>query len=493
MSGSHASGSLIAIPLCDCTDFFTVAVFTQSNLKNAVLFPRDKKRAQALNSFMHSEGLESPKPIAAMLILALALIGTLRMQAQPSLNSTTPPDGASGVSTTTTIVFTFSEAMDTNVTAASFLDISPFSFFDTTPSWNAGHTILTCTPISPFPPNKTIYWTLDGESATGDPLDDSYFGSFTTGGSGGSGGSGTNAITTFSVGKVHHYQQTSSGAPTLDPFSPYGFAGATALSSNRTATSVTLTLPTGSVSNLTHLPPPSAEIFLMSPFTTSLSSYDAIFPSGDYSFFVQATSSNQTVVVNLPTIGNQPQPGAPHVTNYVAAQTVNPNQPFVLGWDAFAGGTSADYIDVDIGTVFNSPEPGFPGALSGTARTFTISAGTLLPNTTYASQVGFFHFVGETNASYAKAAFRATYTEFSLITTGSASLILTNAAFAAGSFAFDILCSTGQTVTVEYKTNLTSGLWQTLLTTNSPVNRFHIIAPQASTNRLLFFRARNGS
>ena len=164
----------------------------------------------------------------------------------------------------------------------------------------------------------------------GDPFDTDPFGSFTTGTGAGGGGSGTNAITTFSVGKVHHYHQTSGGAPTLDPGTPYGFAGATTLSSNRTANSVALTLPTGSVSNLTHLPAPQAEIFLMSPYSTSLSTYDATFPAGNYSFFVQADTSNQTVVVNLPTTNSMPQPGAPHLTNYLAAQVVNPNQTFVL-------------------------------------------------------------------------------------------------------------------------------------------------------------------
>jgi hypothetical protein len=438
---------------------------------------------------MHSEKAPRFIRLAAMLFLAGSLIGS---QAQPTVVSIVPADGAGGVSTTTTIVFTFSEEMNTNATEATFFDINPFAFYTTTPSWNAGHTVLTCTPTAPFPASKTIYWTLSGENPTGEPVEGTTFGSFTTSTGGGGGGSGTNAITTFSVGKVHHYNQNSSGAPILDPFSPYGFSGVTALSSNRTATAVDLTLPTGSVSNLTHLPPPSAEIFIMSPFTTSLSTYEATFPEGNYSFFVQAASSNQTVVVNLPTPASMPQPGAPHVTNYTAAQTVNPSQAFVIGWDAFSGGTAADYIDVDIGSAYASPNPGFPGALNGTARTFTIPAGTLQPNTTYASQIGFFHYVGATNGSYATAAYRATYTEFSLITTGGSQLLLTNAAFAPGSFSFDVLCSTGQTVTVEYKTNLTTGPWQSLLTTNSPGSRFRAVSPQAATNRFLFFRARNG-
>jgi hypothetical protein len=319
---------------------------------------------------------------------------------------------------------------------------------------------------------------------------DSTNGYFTTGSGSGGGGSGTNAITTFSAGKVHHYNQTSAGSPTLDPATPYGFAGVTVLSSNRTATSVTLTNPTATAFNLFHLPPPQAEIFILSTNLTSLSAFDATFPDGNYSFFVQAAASNQTVVVNLPTAANMPQPGAPHLTNFPATQIVNPTAPFVLAWDAFSGGAATNYIDVDVGN-FSSPNPGYPGALSGTATTFTIPAGTLQPNTTYSSRVGFFRHVGNTNSAYVADAYRATYTEFSLITTGG--LILTNPISAPSNFSFDVLCSIGQTVVVEYRTNLTIGPWHTLLTTNSPVSRFHAVSPQSTTNRFLFFRARNGS
>jgi len=444
---------------------------------------------------MNSEKFSRFNRLAALLALAGSLGCLGQVQAAPTILSTVPANGATGVSTTTTIVFTFSETMDTNATAAFFYDAA-FNIYTTTDSWNAGNTVLTCTPDSPFAANTNISWAVSGQNPGGDLLGGIPIGSFNTGtGGGGGGGSGTNAITTFSVGKVHHYNQTSAGAATLDPLSPYGFSGVTSLSSNRTATSVALTLPTGSVSNLTHLPQPQAEIFIMSPFTTSLSSYDATFPDGDYSFFVQAASSNQTIVVNLPTTASMAQPGTPHLTNYPAAQTVDPSQPFVLGWDAFPGGTGADYIDVDVGN-YRSPDPGLPGALTGTGQTFTIPAGTLEPNATYLSRVGFFRHVGATNANYATAAYRATYTEFNVITTGGTAtgpLILTNAAYAPGSFSFDVLCSTGQTVTVEYRPNLATALWQTLLTTNSPANRFRAVAPQATTNQFLFFRARSGT
>jgi hypothetical protein len=422
------------------------------------------------------------------IIFAFSLLFLQAVQsAEPTITS---PPPANGASPSGPFVFTFSEAMNPDISGVDFVDLTTFTTLPTAEVWSGGNTILTCTPTPSFPVNRQIVWSAFGENLAGDQLGEPTGGLFTTGGGG---GTGTRAITTFSVGKIHHYNQTSAGSPTLDPGTPYGFSGATFLSSNRTATSVTLTLPTGSVSNLTHLPPPQAEIFLMAPSTANLSEYEATFPEGDYSFFVQAANSNQTVVVNLPPTADLPQPGAPHLTNFPAAQTVNPTQPFVLGWDAAPG---AVYIFVEIGTNnYSSPQPGNPGALTGADQTFTIPAGTLQPNANYFSRVGFYHYRGATNGTYAVDAYRATFTEFSLITTSGSSgpLTLTNAVYASGNFSFDVLCATGQTVTVEYNTNPAPGVWQTLLTTNSPGSRFRAVAPQAATNQFLFFRARDGS
>ena len=169
-----------------------------------------------------------------------------------------------------------------------------------------------------------------------------------------------------------------------------------------------------------------------------------------------------------------------------------PHSGQALGWDAFPGGTSADYIDVDIGTAYGSPDPGWPGALSGTARTFTIPAGTLQPNSTYLSRVGFFRHVGATNADHAIAAYRATYTEFSLTTVGGGQLALINPSWTPGAFSFDVRCTNGQTVTVEYTNVLTAVNWTKLLTTNSPGPQFHVVSTQAAAHPRLFYRARNG-
>ena len=425
--------------------------------------------------------------LTAWLVLAGSLAWLGQAQAQPTILSTVPADGATDVSTATTVKFTFSAALVPASTITVFYDPS-FSPIPTTPAWSAGNTVLTCTPLASFPANSTITWFVSG--AGGIPT-----GTFTTGAGGGSVGSGTNAITTFTLGKVYSYHQTSTAAPSLDTNAPYEFSAVTSLSSNRTATNITLTLPTGGVSNLTqnffaH------ERYSLIGLNTNLGTFDATYPSGTYAFTVRAATSNQTVNVTFPATNVMVQPGAPHVTNYPAAQSVNPALPFVLAWDAFPGGTAADFVYVAVGNVFSSTNAGSPGALPGTATAITIPAGTLQSGSNYDSWIYFYRHVATTNgSSYATTVYRAAATDFNLSTTSGAAsgpLVLTNAVFAPANFSFDVLCSTGQTVTVEYRTNLAAGTWKTLLTTNSPGSRFRSVAPQATTNRFLFFRARNG-
>ncbi len=439
-----------------------------------------------------------------LLVFSSAFLRLSPAPAAPTILSHVPPNLASGISPSAAIVFTFSEAMNTSATEATFqsiLAVPPFIVdHSTTAVWTGGGTVLTCTPSPAFPANTQIIWNVSGENLAGDFLEGDTSGFFTTGAGSGSGGSGTNAITTFSVGKVHHYQQLHAGAPTLDPTTPFGFSGVTALASNRTATSVTLTNPNpGSFFGLFQLPPPSAEIFILSTNFTSLGTFDATFPAGNYGFLVQAATSNQSVVVNLPDAVSLPQPNAPHLNNPpVTLKDVDPSQPFVLNWDAFSGGSATNYIYVEIGTNYSSPYPGLPGALAGTALSWTIPAGTLQPNTTYESTIGFYRAASATNASFATTAYRATFTDFTLITTSSGGttggpLVLTNASWSAGVFSFDVLCTNGQIVTIEYTTNiLSAGPWPKLVTATNTGAPPHITSPQAATNSVLFYRARNG-
>ena len=442
---------------------------------------------------MNSQLVSHRNRYVRLLASAGALLCLWQAQAQPTIVSTVPSNGATSVPTNTTVAFTFSTAMNTTLTSAFFL-YDGSSFVSTTPSWSAGNTVLTCTPVTSFPSNKIITWFVTGQSAGGQTLGGTPTGSFTTGpGGGGGGGNGTNAITSFAVGILHTYHQTSTNLPVLDVNVPYSFLASTGLSSNRTATNVLLTLPTAVVTNLTQdFQHPWG--FTLLDYTNNLSAFNTRYPSGNYQFQVQAVTSNQFVTVNFPS--TMAQPGAPHVSNFPATQALDPTQPFTLNWDAFPGGTSTDAVIVAIGNVFTSTNIGSPGALTGTSTSIVIPANTLQPNTNYSGDLSFYRYVNTTNGnSYVTTVYRATATLFNLVTgsgTTNGLIVLTNAVKAPGTFSFDVLCSTGQTVTVEYTTALPGGMWQHLLTTNSAGSRFHVVDPLVVPNPTLFFHARNG-
>src|SRR5689334_20160620 len=134
--------------------------------------------------------------------LAAVLACLAQVSAQTTVTSTTPANGATGVSPTATVEFDFSGAMNTSGTSASFYTLSPPGAYPVTLAWSSGNTVLTCTPTAPFPANTSISWLVNGTDAGGMPVFTQ--GSFTTGtGSGTTTGYGTNRYTTFALGKLY--------------------------------------------------------------------------------------------------------------------------------------------------------------------------------------------------------------------------------------------------------------------------------------------------
>ena len=435
-------------------------------------------------------GRNSPNGLVSFLVVAIWLTTVLSLRAAPTLVSVVPADGATGVSVSSTVVFTFSEAMNTSGTFALFMDGTAYAI----PSWSAGNKVLTCTPVGGWPSGAMVSWSFPiAMSALGVPVDPSPAGSFSTGSGGGGGGTGTNAITLLSVGRVLTYQQYSTGTPTLDTNNAYSFFGTTTLDSNRTATSIALAMPTTYTSNLTQNPV-QPEFWFLTYYNTNQGTFDGLYPSGDYQFTIKAAASNQTVTVTLPV--SMPQPAAPHTTRFTAAQSVDASQPFTISWDAFAGGGAADYITVSVGA-WRSPDMGAAGALNGLATSIQLPANTLQPSSNYDAYISFYHFNNTSNATYGTTAYKATSTFFNLTTIGvvAAPPLLMNWAQAAGSMSFDVDFAAGQRVTVLSSTDVAAPIaqWPVLLTTNAPGTRFHVSDPRAATSQALYYRARNGN
>jgi methionine-rich copper-binding protein CopC len=434
--------------------------------------------------------------ISRLLAMMVLLAALQQAVANPTITSTVPSNGATGVSPSASVVFTFNTAMDPTQTSAEFTDATANDNPPMTSVWSAGNTVLTCTPSPYFANNHNITWEVTGFDTLENFLDES--GDFTTV-AGVKGGSGTNAVTTFVVTKSADYEQTNTAAPV---FFTYGFDANVTLASNRMATNITVTIPTTAVTLTLEEDDLQPEMFdTDTPFTTNLTTLNTNYPSGNYVFNVKNGGSSQPQTVTLPNIA---LPNAPQVSNYTAAQAINMAQPFTLNWNTFTNGGSGDWIyfsiiDGDGGTVYQSPLFGQTGALTGTATAITIPTGTLQAGTNYEGELVFYHITQTTSGATVADGLVASATGFSMMTTAATSSgtapVLTNAAWSGGIFSFNILTSPSQTLTVVYNTNLNNSVatWPVLLTTNSTGSTVHISDPRAATNKTLFYRARNGS
>ncbi len=432
----------------------------------------------------------APRTLSRYAALAGLLALTLQARAQLTVSVTTPG------STTAPVVFTFNEAMDTNATTAQFIVISnPMNPPQVTSSWNADFTVLTCTPVQPWPATQVTY-VVGAQSQTGDSLGNplSGYGTFTAGSGGGNTGSGTNRITVCSAGVVHTYNQDSSASPALDTNAPYGFLAATVVASNVAATAVSVTLPTSIVKSLSN--PVRKEDYIFYDFSSNLTSFNATYPAGDYAFQITATPQNQQTTATLPATTDQPN--APHVTNWSALQAVNPSQPFVLTWDPFVGATGNDFISVDVsgdaGQVFFTGGLGSTNGLKGTATSVTIPAGKFQTNSSYDVVVTFYRWTAHTNATIAAFGFRATATDLGLDTSNGGTAVqpvISEPVFAGNALSFNVTASAGQTLILESSPDLTPGSWTTAFTTNSPGTEVHITAPVSAAPKE-FYRLRLG-
>lgn len=113
--------------------------------------------------------------------LLFSLMSMGRAYAAPTIVSTVPASGASGVPLTATLSITFSEAMNTTATVAYFFDLTVPELLPTSLSWSAGDTVLTCTPTGAWPGNRKVSWTVsNGQNPAGTPLTGYAGGDFTT-------------------------------------------------------------------------------------------------------------------------------------------------------------------------------------------------------------------------------------------------------------------------------------------------------------------------
>jgi hypothetical protein len=335
----------------------------------------------------------------------------------PRLDANYPFLGETGIVRDAVISFTFDEPMQSG-TAINWTGVSGGSFAY---SWSADRRTLFCRYATALPADASISWTLNpaGQAAgfrdlAGNPLPE-WLGQFITGPA--ESPSGADVRELF-MGKGRFYSQTGA-SPVPGLFVAEGFAD---LRSPNSVTNASITLPNGHSVQLEYTG--DRQGFDVEAAYASQTDLDLFFPSGDYVASFN-TIRDGTRSVTLTLSGNQ-YPNAPTISDLAAAQAINPAAAFHLNWQAFAGGTAADYIAVEIeseygAAVFESPNPGQPGALTGTATGILIPAGTLAPGRTYIATVAFLKVVDQETAAYPGLLAVAGYfseTEFSITTTG---------------------------------------------------------------------------
>jgi hypothetical protein len=192
------------------------------------------------------------------------------------------------------------------------------------------------------------------------------------------------------VARVAQYNQTSASTPTLKKSLPYMFITEAEGFDAGDVNLMSLALPTTGVFDAEpQNDGGSTESFHFQARYSNLTNFNSAFPTGSYTLTFVPSSGN---TVSLPlSIKATAFPTAPKVTNYTAAQTIDPAKSFTLTWGAFTGATSKDRILFGVKTddddEYEFIETGTPAgpvgsasnSLAATTKSFVIPAGTLPP------------------------------------------------------------------------------------------------------------------
>jgi len=227
-------------------------------------------------------------------------------------------------------------------------------------------------------------------------------------------------VSFYTVAKDEGFDQLTVG-PSIPKGNPYRYNAIVGLTAANSVNSATVQLlPSGTIYPL------AADTYsfdFQAKFTT-LAALNAAAPNGDYEMVINAVHDG-THTITLPLNGDAYPGTDPHISNFTAAQAINPAAAFTLTWDTFSGGTANDFVQVIIAdafgvVLFQTPDPGQPGGLNGTATSLVIPGNTLPPSTTLAAQLLFARAVAVDSTTYPGATGFASYykfTQFSVATT----------------------------------------------------------------------------
>jgi hypothetical protein len=306
----------------------------------------------------------------------------------PELVSFTPANQAVGVPTNGPVIFTFSLAMNTNLTVAQFQDVRhPDEPIATSSVWNEAHTVLTCTPVPAFPPGRVIVWTVQGEGAAGGAFPGAG-GGFTIA------GKDPGEDSRFSV-VLSRGESAAQVAATALAASGWEFS---ALSSEAAFGEIAVRTPAMITNLLAGFPDGDGLEFTAR--TTDATAFAVSYPAGSYLFQVTTTNGAEGALMDL---ANGPMPGTPRFLNWQDPPRLALGRSLVLSWVLEAGGAATDYVRVQIRqggrVLFATPLPDAPGALNAASNLIVVPSAVFSAPGSAEVSLTAFHFTGiDTNS-----------------------------------------------------------------------------------------------
>jgi hypothetical protein len=209
-----------------------------------------------------------------------------------------------------------------------------------------------------------------------------------------------NYVSVYGVGKEQIYDQTGAANVSLATGSGYGFS-AFAVPTDEDSIGAALITPPGSFMPKLLMGDDKLEL---NEYFASQSALDGAFPSGAYSFMIISGDGQMDTPATL-TLSASSYPNTPQISNFAAAQDIDPESDFVLNWNAFEGGAATDWIHLVVmdefgDTIFETGYPGQSGELNGAARSVTIPAGVLNSGMSYTAALSFAKITSRNTASF---------------------------------------------------------------------------------------------
>jgi hypothetical protein len=295
----------------------------------------------------------------------------------------------------------------------------------------------------------------------------------------------------YEVTKSRVYVQSSAGAPVATGFVFTATLEAETSSSINTAAIVT---PTGRTVFLVQQS--DGETLRVRDVRTSQAALDADYPDGNYILAINgANDGGRNVPVALT---GGAYPNAPRLNNFDAGGRINHEADFQLRWDAFIGGLSRDFIDVEIeemdgDEVFETEGYGDNDALDGLDTNVTVPANTLELGRVYMCRLNFEKVLRADDAGYPGVDGRVGYAAQTFVKVATAGpgnppLLASYAVMPDRRVQFSVATLDGGTYEIQGSANMRD--WTTLGTVSATDDRTPFTAPPPPVGPCYFYRAR---